>query len=280
MLQLEVFRQTWGQTRPLEEIAQEYGAMGYAGLEIWTPGVANQRHLAQVLASHALKLIALLSTRPDPVRGDTVEVHLDALRNLLDQALELGPALINVHGGRDGWSASDQDRFFEAALAEIDQRKALVAFETHRGRPTYSPWNTLRLLKQFPQLRLTLDLSHWVVVCERLLEDQQPALEAAAAACVHLHARVGYDQGPQVPDPRAPEYAPQLAAHQGWWEQVWDRQLRRGDTVSTLTPEFGPPPYMHTLPYTQQPVASQAEVSDWMAAHQKEAFARWQERQT
>ena len=27
-------------------------------------------------------------------------------------------------------------------------------------------------------------------------------------------------------------------------------QRRRGDRVSTLTPEFGPPPYLHTLPFT------------------------------
>jgi hypothetical protein len=42
--------------------------------------------------------------------------------------------------------------------------------------------------------------------------------------------------------------------------------------VSSLTPEFGPPPYLHTLPFTQAPVADLAEMCDWMARRQAARF--------
>jgi hypothetical protein len=78
---------------------------------------------------------------------------------------------------------------------------------------------------------------------------------------------------PQVPDPAAPEYATHLHAHENWWDQVWQSQRARGLTYSWLTPEFGPPPYLHTLPHTHVPVANLADVCDWMARRQTARFA-------
>jgi hypothetical protein len=95
----------------------------------------------------------------------------------------------------------------------------------------------------------------------------------AARQCHHMHARVGLEKGPQVPDPAAPEYAAHLKAHEGWWNIIWQAQSARGVTESTLTPEFAPPPYMHTLSHTNVPVADLADVCDWMARRQKINFA-------
>ena len=99
-----------------------------------------------------------------------------------------------------------------------------------------------------------------VCVCERLLDGCEPIIEQAARHCLHVHARVGYAEGPQVPDPRAAEWAGDLGAHEQWWSTVWDAQ------------EFGPPPYLHTLPHTNVPVADLGDVCDWMARRQAERF--------
>jgi hypothetical protein len=40
----------------------------------------------------------------------------------------------------------------------------------------------------------------------------------------------------------------------GWWQAIADRRKAEGAEVLTITPEFGPPDYMQTLPYTRQPV--------------------------
>ncbi|MEI8313791.1 MAG: hypothetical protein WCH98_23855, partial [Verrucomicrobiota bacterium] len=57
------------------------------------------------------------------------------------------------------------------------------------------------------------------------------------------------------------------------WNIIWQSQSARRLTESTLTPEFGPPPYMHTLPHTHVPVADLAEICDWMARRQRINFA-------
>lgn len=147
-----------------------------------------------------------------------------------------------------------------------------MAHETHRGRTFYNPWTTARVLEGVDGLQLCCDLSHWVCVCERLLDDEG-ILRLCAQRCLHIHARVGYEEGPQVPDPAAPEYRPHLEAHERWWDMMWDQQEKRGMAATTLTPEFGPPAYLHTLPHTNVPVADLWAVCNWQAARQKQRFA-------
>ena len=55
---------------------------------------------------------------------------------------------------------------------------------------------------------------------------------------------------------------------------IWEAQKRRGIRISTLTPEFGPPAYQHTLPFTGVPVSNLEEICDWQARRQAENFAR------
>ena len=52
-------------------------------------------------------------------------------------------------------------------------------------------------------------------------------------------------------------------------------QQARGADETTLTPEFGPPPYLHTLLCTQQPVAGLEAICDWMALRQAQHLASW-----
>jgi hypothetical protein len=112
-----------------------------------------------------------------------------------------------------------------------------------------------------PDLKLAADFSHWCCVHESLLEDQEPALASAIQRSFHLHARVGHPEGPQVSDPRAPEWQPAVEAHLAWWQRIVDHRRRDGAELLTVCPEFGPPDYMPTLPYTRQPVADLWELN-------------------
>jgi hypothetical protein len=143
----------------------------------------------------------------------------------------------------------------------------------------YSPWVTLELIAQLPQLCFTADISHWIVVCERLLDDPQDDLRTFIDRVHHVQARVGYDQGPQVPHPAAPEYTREVAFHQGVWEAVWASQRARGYTNTTLTPEFGPDGYTHLLPFTKAPVADLWALNLHMAQTQHSHFSQWSGRQ-
>lgn len=72
----------------------------------------------------------------------------------------------------------------------------------HRGRILYNPWTTRDLCRALPGLKLTADLSHFCVVAERVFAADDAVwadcMKEIARATRHIHARVGYAQGPQV----------------------------------------------------------------------------------
>lgn len=204
---------------------------------------------------------------PVPVSG-APDVHVAVLKAQLDVAARMrNVSKVNAHSGRDFFSARQGDEL-HAALAALPP----MLHETHRGRLLYSPWVTRDFLARNPSTRLTADYSHFTCVAEAVNDEH---LEAAIGACLprvdHIHARVGFEEGPQVGDPRAPEFADALARHEQWWEAVWDAQAKRGDAVSTLTPEHGPPPYQWTIP-GGVPMANIDEVNHWLAVRLSKKF--------
>jgi hypothetical protein len=100
-------------------------------------------------------------------------------------------------------------------------------------------------------------------VHESLLGDQEETLTRVLDRVDHIHARVGHPEGPQVNDPRAPEWESAVKAHMKWWDSVAERKRKEGKRLTILT-EFGPPDYLPTLPYTRQPVASQWDINVYM----------------
>jgi len=76
------------------------------------------------------------------------------------------------------------------------------------------------------------------------LENQQYIIDKVVPHCHYIHARVGYAQGAQVPDPAAPEYERELLQHTRWWQQIVDHHRQNKTTELIILPEFGPPPYM------------------------------------
>lgn len=120
-----------------------------------------------------------------------------------------------------------------------------------------------RFLETIPGLRITMDISHWCNVSESLLADQQQTVDLAIQRTDHIHARIGHPEGPQVSDPRAPEWEPACKAHFGWWDKVVELKKQQGETLTILT-EFGPVDYMPALPYTRQPVADQWAINYYM----------------
>ncbi len=55
-------------------------------------------------------------------------------------------------------------------------------------------------------MKINADFSHWVCVTESYLENFQDELNEAIYRAEHIHARVGFTQGPQIPDPGLPAW--------------------------------------------------------------------------
>jgi len=243
-------------------------AAGYDGLEI--PLIWIKRpDFDDYVSSHRLKYIVDLFAQ-----GDSPEEQIDSLKAQVEEALRLKPAMLSAHTGKDSWSLGDSVRFYTEAARFEKGVPVRIAHETHRGRSFFNPWTTRDILKEVPAIRLNADLSHWVCVCERLLDGETEVLDLCARHSIHIHARVGHTQGPQVADPRAPEALPFVEAHEKWWDMIWDTQAARGEEISALTPEFGPAPYQQLLPYTGMPVADNWDICVWQMERQRRRFAR------
>lgn len=273
-MQLATFASAWS-FGTLERCYQQVASGAFDGVEGRCPARREERaRVRQASERDWVPFIAEICTGGDyaPPSNVSAEAHLEDFRLQLEHALECGASQVTCLLGSDSWELSEAVDCFGRALELSNETKLPISFETHRGRPTFHPNATERLLKALPDLRLTCDLSHWCVVCERLL-DQPAVLDAVAPRTSHIHARVGYAQGPQVPDPRVPAYRNELRAHERWWTTMWRAAASGGAKRFTVTPEFGPDGYLHTDPHTQVPVANLEELNTWMSARVRRIFA-------
>ena len=259
-MQLQLVKSFWGMDGSLPEKMQRIAEAGFVAVEGRPAGIGSIAEFMPLRREFKLDYIAMVLTE-----GATMEAHLADFRAKVDEALHYEPMQITAHSGKDSWSFEQQKIFFAAAL-EIEQRIGLpINHETHRSRAMFTPWTTAALLREFPELHINADFSHWLNVCESLLEDQTENLALCISRTRHVHGRVGHEQGAQVNDPRAPEWAQHVALHESWWDEIVRARLQAGAATFTFNPEFGPPNYMPTLPYCQEPVADLWEICVWMA---------------
>ena len=91
----------------------------------------------------------------------------------------------------------------------------------------------------------------------------------------HIHARVGFIEGPHIPDPRSPFWKKEVDFFLKLWERIITHQRSLGTKIFTITPEFGPTPYMWTNIKDNSPVASQWEINLFIKKLLKEYFSHF-----
>jgi sugar phosphate isomerase/epimerase len=237
---------------------------GYDGVEMSLPEDATgKRIIMEMLEQNELKLIAQHweTLTPD------FEKHRREYRSRIANLASAKPLFINSQTGKDYFSFEQNAELIAIADEVGAEYGVKVIHETHRGKFSFAPHITSDYLKKLTQLRLGLDVSHWCAVAESWLDDQKEALALALSRADHIHARVGFPEGPQIPDPRVPEWQDAVERHITWWKKVIDMRNREGWKEFTITPEFGPQPYMTHLPGTGEPIANQWDVNVFMMNH-------------
>ncbi|KAK3263424.1 hypothetical protein CYMTET_27769 [Cymbomonas tetramitiformis] len=218
-----------------DELFASIKTEGYDAVEAITLGWREDPVLfCELLQKHSLRVICQIHTTGGDLdsNGNYLYItsnkpadHVASLRTLVSEAKALNPLMINVHSGHDSWSVATACDYFKAALdIEADAGVSLV-HETHRQRLLGFPYSAAQILQQteLQALKINADLSHWCVACEHIFDANDPrddwwpeVLDTAAKHAALVHARVGWDQGPQVADPSAPEYQPTVSAHLEW----------------------------------------------------------------
>jgi sugar phosphate isomerase/epimerase len=256
---LKVLATNWGFNGTLDSYCAKVKKEGYDGIEIWWPlEKKNQDELFSLLKKHELE-VGFLCAGSD----SNYQKHFDQFTKMIDGAANESiqrPLYINCHSGRDYFTYEEGKNFIAHTTALAKSTGIKICHETHRSRLLYAAPVARHYIETIPELRITFDVSHWCNVHESLLEDQPETVNLALQRVDHIHARVGHAEGPQVNDPRAPEWDHAVKAHFAWWDKIVEMKKKQGDTLTILT-EFGPPDYMPTLPYTRQPLADQWAVN-------------------
>jgi sugar phosphate isomerase/epimerase len=257
-MKILVTRSMWDfPDEPLERFLQRIKEAGFDGSDLHFPFLTERPGTVRSLhRQYDLTLFGMITTD-----GATTAEHIDTLERRFALAAEFGPLLLNCHTGKDFFPLEENLRIFRRSLELSEQYGIPISHETHRGRALFSATATRTFLETLPALRLTADLSHWCCVHESLLADQPEAVDLAIRRTDYIHARVGHPEGPQVSDPRAPEWATELETHLGWWKRIATLHREKGSPFLAVCPEFGPWPYMPQLPWTKQPVTDLWEVT-------------------
>jgi sugar phosphate isomerase/epimerase len=253
---LLIFATNWGYTGTWDEFCSRIKKLGYDGTELWFPMDDQQRTgVLATLKQYDLKYGFLIgSGDPDP------EKNFAEFSAQLEGAVKHKPVYINCHSGKDYFGFEQNRKFIDLTIRLSRETKIPVYHETHRSRILYAAPVARDFMQQLQALEITLDASHWCNVHESLLDDQEETMSLALERTGHIHARIGHPEGPQVNDPRAPEWKAAVEKHFSWWDKVVERHKRAGKVMTILT-EFGPPDYLPALPFTRQPLADQWDIN-------------------
>jgi hypothetical protein len=234
---------------------------GYDGFDTWIPEDENEK---KVLFDYLQTNEMYIVTHQHQAEGKDFDEFKISFKKQLQQCAEPNPILINSHTGRDYFSFEQNLELIDIAQDFSVKTGITIAHETHRGRLGYSPQMLSEFFKVRNDFSITADFSHWVCVTESMLENFSEIIEEGILRSKHIHARIGFEQGPQVPDPRAPEWNYALDIFLAWWDKIILTNKEAGCKVMPITTEFGPRPYMPAIPFSKLPVADQFDINCFM----------------
>jgi sugar phosphate isomerase/epimerase len=278
-LQIKYCCTYWGSEKDTPDVfVNKVLLAGYNGIEIFLPslndnftnafieeveGVMNKNTDFLFIAQHIVA-----------VENTSINDYINKVKKNLTELTAFQPSFINAHTGKDYFSFDDNCRLIEAALNISNKTGIRILHETHRGRFSYHTASLLPYLQKFPEMELVGDFSHFCTVSESMLEEQEEMIRQIIPHIAHLHARVGHEQGPQVNDPFAPEWENHFKIFEKWWEAIVQYKKQKNTQIFSITPEFGPLPYMPSMPYTKQPLSNQWDLNIKMMRHLKNTLQK------
>ncbi len=252
----------WGFEGSIEEFCKRAKNDGYDGVEIWCDGSTGSfDDIFNAVKKYHLELAFMCGGNGSDYSSNFTEFK-EVIDRLVSNEIQK-PLYINCHSGKDYFSYEENKRFIDYTIKLSLDYGIRISHETHRARMLYSAPAAKHFMINNPALRITLDISHWCNVSESMLENQTDTVNLALERTDHIHARIGHEQGPQVSDPRAPEWEYAVNAHLKWWDAVVNRKRMMGEMVTILT-EFGPPNYLPTMPYSKKHLSDQWEINVFM----------------
>jgi len=237
----------------------------FDGIEVAT-GFFDPNHKSEfikICKDLNLSIITQIHTNGYPIKSADMDVHLEDFKSKLEDSLTWDPILINSHSGTDYWRLEKNIEFFKNAdeiTNKIIKSKIEVCHETHRQRILFNPFVTFEILKIVPNIKLTLDLSHWILTSERLLsEDSEFYWKELQNIFIKntglIHGRIGTVNSIQVVDP---EY---FDNYEKYFYSIWKNIIEHSNRKEIyIDYEYGPEPYLFVNPITGTPFKNLGDV--------------------
>lgn len=244
-MELRVFQSLWGMGGlPFGgdhewSLAEKIAAIvdgGFHGIDIaWTPGLPAAEAIERAQAADLDFGVTCFPTSGDMLAG------LVATFGSLDPA----PAYLNVQPVPKV-STVEEGVVFIREWSRIAEAGGFPSrFETHRDRMTTDLRFTIQLLEAVPEMRLTADLSHYLVGQEfawPVSDEDHGLIRQILERTEMFHGRVASREQVQIAV-GWPRHRQWLDLFLGWWEEgfrLW-RQRSRPDDVLVFVTELGPP---------------------------------------
>ncbi len=175
---------------------------------------------------------------------------VDDLKPVLDLVARFGADHVNLQADVRPLRIEACIPLLEGWRRLADQAGVAVHVETHRDRMTTDLFFTLQLLDCFPDLRLTADLSHYLVGREFAwpVDDINHALmHRILDHSWGIHGRIASREQVQI-SLGFPQHQGWVSLFMSWWEygiRSWKKRAGPDATLTFLC-ELGPPPYAIT----------------------------------
>jgi hypothetical protein len=175
---------------------------------------------------------------------------VDDLKPVLDHVKEFGADHINLQPDIKPYRLEDCVPYIEGWLELADKAGLELHIETHRDRMTTDLFFMLHLLDHFPDLRLTADLSHYVVGREfswPISDENHAYMHRVLDNSWGFHGRVASREQVQI-QISFPHQKEWVDVFMAWWEYGFRSWRRRAPADATLTflCELGPKEYAMT----------------------------------
>lgn len=267
-MSIQYFCPLWGNTLSFNTFCKNVKEAGYDGVEMDLPlDVKERDRVLHTLKKHELSLIGQYWQSLEKDFKSNAKNYTKYLYHLA----AANPALINAQTGKDYFSFEQNMQLIAIAKKISNETGVSIVHETHRGKFLFNIPVFKKAIHADDEIKIALDISHWCAVHESFLADQNSGVQSALKHTRHLHARIGHTQGPQVNDPRAPEWKATGDTFLAWWDKVVSLHSKMKKPL-TITTEFGPLPYMPTMPYSNKPLAVQWDINLYMLQLLKDRY--------
>jgi len=245
-MQLHVYQAIWAMEQlpwkrstpwSLEEQIDRIVDAGFDGISVsFTDG------------ERAKQICALATERDLRIQAAYFPTSVEDLKPVFETIAEVGRAHVdhlNLQPNVRPFTVAECVPYLLGWQALADDAGMPMYVETHRDRMTTDLFFTLELLDAVPSLKLTADLSHFLVGREFAwpVDETNHALirRVLRRSCAY-HGRVASREQVQI-QTSFPHHQPWLDLFAGWWQEGFRhfRATAPDDAILTFTTELGPP---------------------------------------